>query len=73
VKACSTCHTVEEWKIEKFDHTKTRYPLDGAHTKLECAKCHPTEDLHNGTQAVRWRLGYMQCKDCHADPHGSGK
>lgn len=72
-KACATCHTTEQWKIERFDHTKTRYPLEGAHEKLACAKCHPTEELHDGTQAVRYRLGYFACRDCHADPHGSPK
>jgi hypothetical protein len=71
VKPCAACHTTEEWKIATFDHTKTRYPLEGAHSKLECAKCHPTEELHDGTKAVRYRLGYVQCKDCHADPHRS--
>ena len=49
-KACTTCHTTEQWKIEQFDHDKTRYPLEGAHMKLECAKCHPSEELHDGSQ-----------------------
>lgn len=73
VKACTTCHTTEQWKIEKFDHDKTRYPLEGAHKPLECAKCHPSEELKNGEQAVRYRLGYFACRDCHADPHRSPK
>jgi len=72
-KACTTCHTTEQWKIEQFDHTKTRYPLEGAHVKLECAKCHPTEELHDGSKSVRYRLGYFACRDCHADPHGVPK
>ncbi len=71
VKACTSCHTTEQWKIEKFDHDKTRYPLEGAHKPLECAKCHPSEELKNGQQAVRYRLGYFACRDCHADPHSA--
>jgi len=69
VKLCGECHATEAWKIAKFDHDKTRYPLDGAHVALACDKCHVTAELRDGTQTVRWRLGYFRCKDCHADPH----
>ena len=70
-KRCTTCHATETFKIAStFDHTKTRYPLEGMHKNVACAKCHPAQTLRNGTTAVRWRLGYMQCKDCHANPHG---
>ena len=73
IKTCESCHLTETWKIAKFDHDKTRYPLEGAHVKLECAACHPTATLRDGQQAVRWRLGYIKCKDCHADPHAGAK
>ncbi|MDB4952695.1 MAG: hypothetical protein JWO36_264 [Myxococcales bacterium] len=73
-KDCKTCHDPESFEIAtKFDHSKTRYPLEGKHTALACAKCHMTETLRNGTTSVRWRLGYIQCKDCHANPHGEGR
>ncbi|HEY5923904.1 MAG TPA: hypothetical protein VIV11_19630 [Kofleriaceae bacterium] len=73
-KDCKTCHDVETFLIAtSFDHSRTRYPLEGKHKPLACAKCHLTETLRNGQQAVRWRLGYTQCKDCHANPHREGK
>ena len=69
-KPCKTCHDTEAFSIKKtFDHKTTRYPLEGKHVGLPCEKCHATEELRNGTSAVRWRLGYLQCKDCHANPH----
>ena len=71
VKACDACHTTETFKIAAFDHDKTRYPLDGAHVKLACDQCHPKTTLADGSTAVRYRLGYFHCKDCHANPHRS--
>jgi hypothetical protein len=74
VKACKTCHTADTFQIARsFDHRTTRYPLEGKHVALGCEKCHATETLRNGTTAVRWRLGYLQCKDCHANPHVEGR
>jgi hypothetical protein len=73
VKGCSTCHDPESFQIAKtFDHRTTRLPLDGKHRELGCDRCHAVEELRNGTRAVRWRLGYAQCKDCHANPHRGG-
>jgi hypothetical protein len=69
-KVCTTCHDTFAFKMgDKFDHKKTRYPLDGKHVGVACAKCHPAETLRDGKTAVRWRLGYIACKDCHANPH----
>jgi hypothetical protein len=69
-KTCATCHDAFSFQIgQKFDHNKTRYALDGKHIRLECAQCHPKSELRNGATAVRWRLGYIECKDCHANPH----
>lgn len=69
-KTCAGCHDAESFRIAaKFPHATTGYPLDGKHTGVTCAKCHPAVPLRNGTTAVRWRLGYQNCKDCHANPH----
>jgi hypothetical protein len=70
VKGCSTCHDPESFRIAAaFDHATTGFALEGRHHELACDRCHPTETLRNGTSAVRWRLGYRRCKDCHANPH----
>lgn len=38
---CSECHTTTDFKKRfDFDHNTTRYPLEGAHNKLECKECH---------------------------------
>ena len=72
---CATCHNETAWaKPKTFDHSKTKFPLDGAHAKVQCAVCHAGErykdlphacvdchkiqDVHNG------RYG-PKCQTCH--------
>lgn len=40
--ACLVCHlaTDTSWTQGRFDHNNTGFPLQGAHTKLDCARCH---------------------------------
>ncbi|HLW97862.1 MAG TPA: hypothetical protein VKR82_04395 [Candidatus Acidoferrales bacterium] len=37
---CSTCHTTVAWSPATFDHSKTSFPLTGAHAAVPCASCH---------------------------------
>ncbi|MEO8699445.1 MAG: cytochrome c3 family protein [Kofleriaceae bacterium] len=67
-KACSDCHTTESFRTP-FEHGKTRYPLEGIHTDMACSRCHPQQTLRNGQQAIRWKLGFAACADCHANRH----
>lgn len=41
-QACTLCHTTKAFKdvAPTFDHQKTQYPLEGAHAKVDCQKCH---------------------------------
>ena len=65
---CTKCHNVESWKAAKeFDHSKTRYPLAGLHSKVECEKCH-RPDTPGGPARYR-DMKFAACSDCHADPH----
>jgi hypothetical protein len=70
VRACTECHDTRTFKLSEFDHAlKTGYPLDGEHQKVPCTGCHRSESLHNGATAVRYRLTYKACADCHRNPH----
>jgi hypothetical protein len=76
-EGCGDCHNVVSWKEIKFDHTRAtdnRYPLTGAHDKVECGLCHagqryedtPTtcvachriDDAHQGQRGTA-------CENCH--------
>jgi len=65
---CQTCHNIQDWKQAKqFDHSKTKYPLTGAHAQVACEKCHfPT----GPEKTVKYSgIKFAACTDCHTDPH----
>lgn len=64
---CAACHQETSWEVREVDHSLTDYPLTGAHSEVECAECHGTEE------AVYAGLEHESCLDCHREqnPHGS--
>ena len=64
--SCDSCHNTNGWKNNhpsaNFHHETTKFPLNGKHAELVCAKCHKTADFH---QPIKHEL----CQDCHEDPH----
>ena len=73
LRACDECHTTQSFSIAAFDHSaKTAYALEGLHQKVACNACHRSETLRNGASAMRYRLGYSACADCHKNPHEEG-
>ncbi len=54
---CGACHTTDGWLPANFDHSKSKFPLTGAHASLDCTKCH----LNNVFTALD-----MACFSCHA-------
>jgi hypothetical protein len=69
-KDCVKCHNVTDWKAAStgFDHSKTRYPLTGAHAQVACQKCHTPET--SDPKSIRFvGLAFGKCADCHSDPH----
>lgn len=65
-KKCEDCHTTEGWKKVlpefSFDHSKTKYPLFGAHIKVSCVACHASGNFERP-------LKFANCTDCHKDIH----
>ena len=77
-RECSTCHSQAAWKPARgFDHAKSRFPLTGAHAKVECLKCHAAPQVVKATDAKgqpvpEWKpLPHADCVSCHKDPHAS--
>jgi hypothetical protein len=63
---CETCHTTSIRFAEsrtKFDHTRTAFPLTGAHASITCAACHTKGG------AATYKVGSTTCASCHSDPH----
>ncbi|HEX6802541.1 MAG TPA: hypothetical protein VF133_02595 [Terriglobales bacterium] len=66
---CLQCHNFNDWKIvspKQFDHSKTRYPLTGAHAQVACQRCH-TPGADNQPRYAG--IAFEKCSDCHSDPH----
>ena len=53
---CSVCHTTASWAGAVFDHSKTPFPLTGAHIKVGCSSCH-INNVFAGTPT--------DCYSCH--------
>ncbi|MFI4889381.1 MAG: cytochrome c3 family protein [Steroidobacterales bacterium] len=55
---CADCHGNEKWPMTDYDHAgKHKYPLDGAHAKIDCYACHTAV-------AARQKLP-KDCAGCH--------
>jgi hypothetical protein len=37
---CTLCHSTVSWAGATFDHSKTAFPLTGAHVSVTCSTCH---------------------------------
>ena len=62
--ACTTCHVTENWKLSKFDHSKTNFPLDGQHINVSCAGCHKPQQK-GGMTFTLYKLNDYKCESCH--------
>lgn len=73
---CEACHSELGWRaVAPFDHSKTRFPLLGAHKEVACAICHLGEhyknlnaqcgSCHRIDDAHAGRYG-AKCETCHA-------
>jgi len=61
---CFRCHDYNDWKAGKFDHSKTRFALEGKHKSLSCDKCHKKEQIDDITYTI-YKLNKFKCEDCH--------
>jgi hypothetical protein len=67
---CEACHTTATWKeLNRFDHSKTEFPLLGAHRGVACADCHRPPGLETSLKNVDYREAPKQCSGCHKDVH----
>jgi len=66
---CQSCHGEQRWIPALYglrEHSRSVYPLTGAHRATPCTACHKT--------AGSWvfRLQEKKCLNCHATPHPRG-
>lgn len=56
---CSACHQPTKWDDATFDHSKSKFPLTGAHANVQCSQCH-VNNVFQGLDTA--------CASCHSDP-----
>lgn len=79
--ACLACHPTGD-EDDNFDHNRTRFPLRGAHTGVDCIECHangytgtPTDcaachtaDFNSAKDPDHVASGFsMECQVCHTE------
>jgi hypothetical protein len=74
--ACETCHGERTWRVARFDHDRSRFPLRSRHRDVACVKCHASPlfmdaksdcaSCHTKDDTHRSRLG-PKCADCHSE------
>jgi len=62
---CSKCHTPANWNPVKFNHETTRFPLEGAHSKVQCYECHKSAES-NTNRYVQFKIEDIRCASCHS-------
>lgn len=66
--ACQDCHTPARWALRSravAEHARTAFPLRGAHTMVECARCHA-----GSAETLAPAVG-RDCYACHADAYAA--
>ncbi len=56
---CASCHNTSNWQDATFDHSKSGFPLTGAHVNVNCQNCH-VNNVFQGTPSA--------CSSCHQEP-----
>ena len=68
---CEACHSVSSWRdLTAFDHSTTKFALQGAHKGVACAECHRSPNLEVSLMNVDFHAAPHACESCHEDPHG---
>lgn len=64
---CESCHTVENWNENHFDHNLTGFELLGQHARTSCTACHTSDDPKSPY------AGFVEtpaeCASCHENVH----
>jgi hypothetical protein len=84
---CESCHTTDGWRRigdrktfeATFDHSRTRFALEGAHRRATCASCHKLRTAADTAIKLTFALQRVMgdypppvatnCLSCHLDLH----
>jgi len=61
---CEFCHAVQSWRQTSYDHSHTKFPLEGKHKAIACRACHGKEE-----KEMKFVSLSLNCNECHEDIH----
>ncbi|MEO8099458.1 MAG: cytochrome c3 family protein [Acidobacteriota bacterium] len=74
-ETCETCHNTTQWKaLRTFNHSATRFTLEGAHQTASCIGCHRPAQAAPVNAKTKGTANFAKtptlCHECHEDIHG---
>jgi len=64
-RPCAECHESGSFRVAHFDHTTTRFPLEGSHRTVKCVACHRRDFPSSRGPTIRFKPVGIRCSDCH--------
>jgi Cytochrome c7 and related cytochrome c len=64
---CGDCHNSQRWKPSTFDHSRTKFPLEGGHKGVACDKCHSLTKIVEGKPVIFYKPTPLECEACHGE------
>ncbi len=69
---CENCHNTSSFSSDiKFDHSRTSFPLLGAHNLVKCTECHKKIASEEKSIIKFTTKQKSLCTDCHIDVHNN--
>ena len=66
---CTSCHEMATFKgAKKFNHTQTKFPLEGKHEAVNCKECHQ-KSSQDPQKPIDFSKAETNCASCHTDKH----
>ena len=65
VTACAECHNSTKWTPSIFNHGGTRFPLQGEHRNVSCARCHSLMKTIGAKRVLFYQPTPIECTACH--------
>jgi hypothetical protein len=62
---CTACHSTAKWNGAPFDHSRTAFPLLGAHREVPCRDCHRNRREISGRSVLFYKPTPKECSGCH--------
>lgn len=67
-RGCETCHTTKSWQSVRFEHSVTKFVLEGKHADVRCEQCHRSQSAKSAAK-YKYKGVETTCQSCHEEVH----